>query len=206
MEVIVKPFGIIYKTINLITNKCYIGKTNNGLNNRMKGHKHYALKIHNNDYFHKSIKKYGWNNFEWKILCECTTPEILNIMETFYIIVHKTHVSEGGYNLTWGGDGSLGFKHSEETKQKISENMKIISNSIEHKERTRLLGKRSTKHSDETKKKISEIVKSRPPISEETRRKMSESNKGEKNAFFGKKHSEETKNKIRKTILERQGM
>jgi len=25
------------------------------------------------------------------------------MMETFMIMVHKTHYSEGGYNLTWGG-------------------------------------------------------------------------------------------------------
>ena len=33
-------------------------------------------------------------------------------------------------------------------------------------------------------------------ISEETRLKMSESKKGDKNTFYGKKHSEETKEKI----------
>ena len=35
-------------------------------------------------------------------------------------------------------------------------------------------------------------------ISEETRLKMSESKKGDKNIFYGKKHSEETKEKMRK--------
>lgn len=34
-------------------------------------------------------------------------------------------------------------------------------------------------------------------MSEETKQKLSEANKGEKNAFYGKKHTEEVKNKIR---------
>lgn len=51
--------------------------------------------------------------------------------------------------------------------------------------------------SDDTKKKMSDSAKNRPPITENSRRKMSESRLGEKNHFFGKKHSEKTKQKIR---------
>lgn len=40
--------------------------------------------------------------------------------------------------------------------------------------------------SQKTRKLLSDIAKSRPPISEETRRKISESNKGSNNAFYGK--------------------
>ena len=59
--------------------------------------------------------------------------------------------------------------------------------------------------SDETKRKLSEINKGKK-VSDETRRKLSEMNKGEKhpffgktgegNPFFGKKHSEETLKKM----------
>ena len=59
--------------------------------------------------------------------------------------------------------------------------------------------------SDETKRKLSEINKGKK-VSDETRRKLSEMNKGEKhpffgktgegNPFFGRKHSEETLKKM----------
>ena len=39
--------------------------------------------------------------------------------------------------------------------------------------------------------------------SEETRKKMSEAKKGEKNSFYGKHHSEETRKKLRKIRLNR---
>jgi len=51
------------------------------------------------------------------------------------------------------------------------------------------------KHSEESKKKISESNKGKTH-SEETKKKMSESRKGEKNGFQGKKHSIETRQKI----------
>ena len=37
------------------------------------------------------------------------------------------------------------------------------------------------------------------PVSEETRRKLSEAGKGEKNPFYGKSHSEESKEKMSKS-------
>lgn len=77
------------------------------------------------------------------------------------------------FNYTDGGEGSRGFKHSEETKQKLSE---------------MLSGENSYNYGRK--------------FSEEHRRKISESNKG-KQAFLGKKHTEETKQKIREANLGR---
>lgn len=54
------------------------------------------------------------------------------------------------------------------------------------------------KHSEETKEKISKTLTGRLE-SDETRKKKSESKKGDKNFFYGKKHSEESKNKISNT-------
>lgn len=41
--------------------------------------------------------------------------------ETFYINLFRSDSSEFGYNLTSGGDGISGYKHTEETKRKLSE-------------------------------------------------------------------------------------
>ena len=50
------------------------------------------------------------------------------------------------------------------------------------------------RHTEKTKKLMSESAKSRPPVSEETRRKNSKF--GEANGFYGKTHSEETRKKM----------
>lgn len=65
-----------------------------------------------------------------------------------------------------------GYKHSEETKRKISESRMGIKNWNYGK-----------KHSEETKRKIGEAHKGkkRPPYSEEWKRKISETTKKEKN-------------------------
>ena len=93
-------------------------------------------------------------------------------------------------NMTFGGEGTSGRKHSEEAKRKISESEK---------------GK---KISEETKRKLSEAHKGRQ-FSEETKRKLSEANKGKKSsedkkqkiseANKGRKLSEEHKKKISET-------
>ena len=59
------------------------------------------------------------------------------------------------------------FKHTEESKRKISENLKGKFTGIKHP----MYGKH---HSEETKRKISEAGKGRKP-SAETKRKLSES-------------------------------
>ncbi|KKN64636.1 hypothetical protein LCGC14_0489660 [marine sediment metagenome] len=51
-------------------------------------------------------------------------------------------------------------------------------------------------HHKDTREKLRKAATGRK-ASDETRRKMSESNKGDKNGFYGRKHSEETKLKMR---------
>lgn len=69
-------------------------------------------------------------------------------------------------------------------------------------ENTNMLGKH---HSDETRAKMSEAWKTRrlKPVSEETKRKMSEAHKGENNSMYGKHLSEETKHKISEAMKRR---
>lgn len=58
--------------------------------------------------------------FKWKIIYECDEV-MLDMMETFKIIVNHSHYLDGkGYNMTWGGGSISGYKHTEETKKKMS--------------------------------------------------------------------------------------
>jgi|688.fasta_scaffold529398_2 group I intron endonuclease len=95
--------------------------------------------------------------------------------EVFYIAKFK----EEGHrllNLTFGGDGVLGYVHSEETRKKKSESMKKTLGG-------RPALNRGTTHSEETKKKMSEAHKGKvspnkgKKLSEEWRKNMSDSHK-----------------------------
>ncbi len=123
----------IYKITNLINNKLYIGKTcNKNPLSRWSRHlsvaKHKTITNHTYQLIHKAINKYGKENFSFETIEECDTEELGLIKEKFWIDFYKTNVyvhgSEFGYNLTEGGDGSSGFKHSQKSKDKMSEDRK----------------------------------------------------------------------------------
>ena len=181
---------IIYKATNIINNKSYIGQTTRSLEKRMEAHI-YSSKSGKTP-FMKSMRKYGPENYKWTILCRCSSKEMLNTMEYFYITHYKTHIDDGGYNLTWGGEGTVGHKHTDESKEKMClakvgkntntpESRRINSEKhlgIVRSEETRKkmsdaqIGK---KHSQETKDKISKAIKNKPPDTDETRKKRSSS-------------------------------
>ena len=98
----------------------------------------------------------------------------------------------------------MGYRHSEETKQKISKAIKGRKFSEEHRrkisenlKRTWRLGIRKSgwKLSEKTKRKMSKVHKGKKP-SEETKRKLSKNNA---RAMLGKKHSIETRKKMSKS-------
>lgn len=73
-------------------------------------------------------------------------------------------------------DAKKGKKQSDETRKKRSESMIGRAISQETKEKI-AISNTGKKRSNESKKRMSDAAKSRPPISEETRKKMSESHK-----------------------------
>jgi group I intron endonuclease len=115
-------YGIIYKATNKVNGKVYIGQTIRGLSSRKSDHISTALRNVDNFYFHNSIRKYGSKSFKWETLCECSSLEDLNKMEKHYIDIYDTF--ESGYNMTIGGEGTLGHTLSEETKKLLSYNNK----------------------------------------------------------------------------------
>lgn len=159
--------GLIYKIINLVNGKCYIGQTTN-FKKRKYFHLYRAKKNADNMYIHNALRKYGIENFKWVVLCKCDNKTILDIMETFKIMVEHSHWSEGGYNLNWGGSGNNGTHMSEKTKEI-------------HRKRTK--GKRWEEIFGE------EITKIRKD-------KYSKYFAGKNNPFYGKHHKIETIQRI----------
>lgn len=95
--------------------KVYIGITKQTPNKRWLN----GLGYEHNDYFFKAIKKYGWKNIKHEILFDNLTEEEAKLKEIELISSYKSNQREYGYNITNGGDGVHGFKHTEETKSKI---------------------------------------------------------------------------------------
>lgn len=173
---------IVYCHINKINGKKYVGQT-------MRTPKQRFGKDGNNyckcPYFYNAIKKYGWNNFEHKVLIDNLTKEEADELEKIYIEIYQTQNSNFGYNLKSGGNA--GGKQSEETKKKISESEKGRKLTEEHKKHISN-SKMGYKQSEETKKKISEAHKGKKknyhphnfgiPLSQEQKNNLSKSFKG----------------------------
>lgn len=141
----------IYRCINNVNGKVYIGYTHKSLEKRIIEHKSCSKK---GSYYllHKAIQKYGMNSFDWKIIFESKDKEyLLKEMESFFIKEYNSYFENNqGYNMTYGGQGGMTDKnHSEETKKKLK-----IARSKRDIEP--MLGK---KHSDEAKQKMSESRK-----------------------------------------------
>ena len=110
----------VYKITNKITGKIYIGITNHGSGARYRHH-WYESRIGEPSPIHRSMAKYGEDNFTLEIIDFAETYEELKEKEKFWIKKFNSTDRNIGYNLTEGGDETFGRTHSEETKKKMSE-------------------------------------------------------------------------------------
>jgi group I intron endonuclease len=72
----------------------------------------------------RAIRKYGSKAFEHQVLAVAKSKEELDNLERVWIILLQTRNPEYGYNITAGGEGNPGLKHSAAIRQKISRNRK----------------------------------------------------------------------------------
>ena len=112
--------GIIYCYTNLQNGKQYIGQTINP-EQRKKQHYSSAFNPNDKDYdavIHRAFRKYGYENFEYKILAESIEDiNILNLLENYYIQTLNTKIPFG-YNVIDGGANASTPK-SDETKDQL---------------------------------------------------------------------------------------
>ena len=120
----------IYTITNKLDMKQYVGITYR-MRKRWNEHKSLANK---KTLLGKSIQKYGSFNFEMQHVASALSWSDAKMVEKVLIQQLNTKVPNG-YNLTDGGDGTLGFKHTAEECQRRSERcptrnpgtMKLIS-------------------------------------------------------------------------------
>lgn len=110
----------IYAYENKITGKIYVGQTVD-LQDRDRCHiKNDGVK--DNSLIDKKIKQYGRDNFDLWAISVVDTKEHADQEEIFWISEIRNQLGRKMvYNLTDGGDGMSGFKHSEESKRKNSQ-------------------------------------------------------------------------------------
>ena len=154
----------IYKATNKINNKIYIG-FDSKWPRRQINHIRNAFKCNEKDYntlLHRSMRKYGIDNFKWEEVCCSKDGEyLLNIIEPYFIKYYDSF-GKNGYNMTLGGEGKPGHKPSLESRQKMSKSGKGRKQSKEHIEK-RMKFHIGSKRSNITKNKISITAKNRPP-------------------------------------------
>ena len=100
-----------------------------------------------NNKFANSIRKWGWDAFEGRVLEE-VYEEDLNELEKFYIEQFDSY--ENGYNSTIGGEGIIGLSHNEESKKMMSKAQKKRYENEEEREKTSLANK---KHYEDPKER-----------------------------------------------------
>lgn len=179
--------GFIYKVYNDVNSKIYVGQTSK-TNPKIRWYQHRSaskyLNSKDTSVLHQAMNKYGLEHFYFVVIEEVSNDQ-LNKREKYWINFYNS-VSPNGYNLTLGGEGSLGRKsrykgisRSQEVKDKIKntwtkEKREYYSNLFR--------GENNPNYGEKT--------------SEEVKEKIRISTTGSKNHFFGKHHSEETKQKL----------
>ena len=170
------PYGLIYKTENLITADTYIGQTT-----RMSDTEYFGSGI----IISRAIRKYGRENFEREILCYCKSQEDLDHKEKLYISLLKP-----SYNIGMGGSGA--GKHSEGTKLILKYYATGIIPSDETRNKLSLIHK-GKKRTLEQCARIKAGRTTSYEVSDATRYKM-------RISHLGKTASEETRQKMKNRV------
>lgn len=107
----------IYIIENKITNKKYVGKTND-LRKRWTDHINKCNQNKDNFQLYNSMRKHGINNFDITSIYQSNNHDHILSLEKYFIREYDTY--KNGYNMTYGGEGTIGRTASKETKNRIS--------------------------------------------------------------------------------------
>ena len=186
----------VYKITNTVNGKYYIGISAYP-DKRWWAHKNQTKKTHIKLY--NAFKKHGVEAFTFEVLYWCDNREDARDLEN--LVVDTCDLVKSGYNMCPGGGGGVAGaanpyygkplsaevrakmsaaaknrRASDETKAKLSTIRKGRKQSKEWIEK-RASKRRGVSFTEEHKAKLSEARRKRPPLSEETKAKLSASMK-----------------------------
>lgn len=84
--------------------KKYVGQTSRPLKVRANNGEGYK----SSPAVYNAIKKYGWNNIKIETH-ECSSKDEMDSLEKYYIKLYNTTDNNYGYNLTYGGEGTIKY-------------------------------------------------------------------------------------------------
>lgn len=147
----------VYKITNKITNKIYIGITNQGSNARYRHH-WYESRIGEPSYIHRSMAKYKEDAFKVEVIDTADTYDELKEKEKYWIKELDSTNRSKGYNCTKGGDGTFGKLHSDATKDKIRQ--KALGRLVSQDTKTKMSEAKKGKCSEIQRERLANIAKS----------------------------------------------
>lgn len=184
----------IYSITHLPSGRTYIGKTNDW-KRRFRDHRETLNRgVHLNRYLQRTWDRDGRTSFEFSLVEEC--PEnCLTEREQFWIKEYQ----ENTFNLTSGGEGILGYHHTQEAKDKISVANKGIKREpwVGKKISEGKTGKTRKPFTEEHKKKIREGVLKSFQDPEIRERHLEKLRQNASNPEIGRKISKATRGKKR---------
>jgi group I intron endonuclease len=169
------------------TDKRYVGITTQRVKARWRDHVK-EMRTDSNRHFIRGLRKYGPDAFEWEWLGTLESWGEGCDAERFFIARGWTH-----YNETDGGEGSPGYKWTDEQKKRRSDAQPIITRETRRKMGANRKGipspRKGTKCSDATRQLMSDSAKGRKHSTDQIEKIRISST--------GRKHTAETKEKIR---------
>ena len=108
----------IYKLVNTVNDKVYIGQTTKSLEERFRGHLSSAKTLDTKLY--RAMRELGCDKFSIELVCEAKSKTELNDLEIYYIALYNS--VENGYNMGYGGN--INVMYSSEVKHKHLEVMR----------------------------------------------------------------------------------
>lgn len=178
----------IYKIENSINGHKYIGSAIN-IKRRWKYHLTSLRNgTHHSQYLQRAWNKYGEDSFVFSILIECCSADLIESEQRFI------DNDNPEYNMCLVAGSPLGYKHTKETRAKVSASLIGNKRAAGHK------------HTEEWKKNNSRLMMGNKHSlgikqSEETKRKKSIACTGKhlgSKPWLGRTHTEETKRKMSK--------
>jgi group I intron endonuclease len=117
--------GIVYLAKNTINGKCYVGQTKYSLKKRRFEHEKSVRGNKDDSHFHRALRKWGFDAFEWSVLRYGIDPSRLGKLEMFYVAKLKTRSDQNGYNMNDGGEGQPNL-----TKEYLEKLGKAVSKAL----------------------------------------------------------------------------
>lgn len=161
--------------------KLYVGRTLAAASHRFQEHCQSKYPVG------RAIRKYGKENVCLVVLHSDLSWKQAGKLEQRWI-AQLGAMSPGGYNLTAGGDGAIGFRHSDVARQRIGQSSRERPRTVEHGQRIAEAKRgrprpdlRGEQLSPEHRHKIAEAMRGRS-LSKEHRARLAGAMKGNKNA------------------------